>query len=50
MPNPDYLELGARRATFLFEVDGLTIGEFVITSALNELIEGDLVTFSRGGL
>jgi solute:Na+ symporter, SSS family len=28
---------------------GLSIGEFVITSALTELKEGDLVSFSRGG-
>lgn len=30
-------------------VRGLTIGEFVITSALAELEEGTLVSFSRGG-
>jgi RND family efflux transporter MFP subunit len=28
---------------------GLSIGEFVITSALTELKEGDLVSFARGG-
>jgi multidrug efflux pump subunit AcrA (membrane-fusion protein) len=27
---------------------GLSVGEFVITSALTELKEGDLVSFSRG--
>src|SRR5688572_18060174 len=29
---------------------GLSVGEFVITSALTELKEGDLVSFARGGL
>ncbi len=29
-------------------LDGLTVGEFVITSALTEINEGDLVSFSRG--
>lgn len=29
-------------------LEGLTVGEFVITSALTELNEGDLVSFTRG--
>jgi len=31
-------------------LDGLTVGEFIITSALTEINEGDLVSFSRGVL
>jgi hypothetical protein len=31
-------------------LEGLAIGEFVITSALTEINEGDLVSFARGGL
>ncbi|MCR4375788.1 MAG: efflux RND transporter periplasmic adaptor subunit [Acidobacteria bacterium] len=30
-------------------IEGLTVGEFVITSALTELNEGDLVSFIKGG-
>ena len=31
-------------------IEGLTVGEFVITSALTELNEGDLVSFTKGGI
>ena len=31
-------------------IEGLAVGEFVITSALTELNEGDLVSFTKGGL
>lgn len=44
MPDPDYIELGATQATFLFEVDGLTIGHFLEVSGLELEIEVESVT------
>lgn len=47
MPEVDYIELGARRATFLFEVDGVAIGEFLEVSGLK--LEIEVTTLEEGG-
>ena len=47
MPDVDYMELGARRATFLFEVDGVAIGEFLEVSGLK--LEVEVTTVEEGG-
>jgi len=43
------IRTGLATAQLTQVLQGLTIGEFVITSALTELNEGDLVAFTRGG-
>ena len=46
MPD-DYSTIGARKGIFIFEVDGLTIGEFLEVSGLK--VEIDVVTVEEGG-
>ncbi len=39
MSSADFLELGARTATFVFEVDGIAIGQFLEVSGLELTVE-----------
>ncbi len=43
------LRLGVSTPALTQVLEGVTIGEFVITSALTEITEGDLVTYTRVG-
>ncbi|MEZ5234014.1 MAG: phage tail protein [Acidimicrobiia bacterium] len=46
MPD-EYSVIGARKGIFIFEVDGLTIGEFLEVSGLK--LEIDVMTLEEGG-
>jgi len=44
------VRLGMTTPQFTQVLDGLRVGEFLITSALTELNEGDLVSFAKGAI